>query len=170
MLLKCRRLAELDFSKLMYVYEEGNVENGSEKYPGLPANRQLLQAEQDFYGYLQEVFFPTPGAVYMVWEEEDCYCSALRLEPYGDGLLLSALETAPALRRKGYAARLIRSVMQELGKKSPVTVYSHVSKKNIASLHTHLACGFEIVKDHAVYLDGSVTHNACTLCAYTPSL
>ena len=42
-------------------------------------------------------------------------------------------------------------------------VYSHVSKRNQASLSTHFSCGFQIEKDYAVDLDGTVTTRQVTL-------
>lgn len=155
-----RTMKKLDFAALMEVYAEGNQENGRDQWPGEPAGQQLLLAEQEFYQYLRECFFPTEGAVYFVWEENGKYASALRLEPYRDGLLLEALETAPAMRRNGYAAALIRAVQSEVpGKK----LYSHVSKRNVPSLRTHERCGFHKILDYAVYADGSVMHNHVTL-------
>lgn len=162
MLLTVTTLVELDFSALMQVYAEGNAENGQELYPHLPAGQQILSAEQDFYSFLREVFFRTPNAVYKIWVENGRYVSALRLEPYRDGLLLEALETAPTHRRQGYAKQLLRETLNQM---EQYTVYSHVSKKNEASLRTHLACGFQRIGEYAVYADGSVLHNSCTLLA-----
>lgn len=153
-------MRELDFGALMQVYEEGNLENGAEFYPNLSGNEQLIRAQEDFYAYLRECFFQTDGAVYAIWEGQGRYLSALRLEPWQDGLLLEALETAPDLRGRGYAKALIRSVLGILPEQ---TVYSHVSKKNTASLAVHAACGFEKCKEYAVYADGSVRHNSYTL-------
>lgn len=150
-----KTMRELDFSALMEVYIEGNEEK-AEKY----GDGGLLRAEQDFLVYLQDVFFRTQGAFYCVWLEENRLVSALRLEPYQDGWLLEALETAPHSRRKGYAKALMTAVLQYMDGQ---TVYSHVSKHNDASLRTHLACGFEKYLDHAVYIDGSVTPRAFTL-------
>ena len=161
MLVVMKSMRELKFSQLMGVYEESNRENGEEFYPELPEGQQLLRAEQDFHQDLRECFFRTEGAMYAVWTEQGDYVSALRLEPYQDGLLLEALETAPNHRRKGYAAALIRAVLElpEISK-----VYAHVHKKNIASLRTHESCGFRRVLEHAVYIDGSVRTNSCTYC------
>lgn len=158
MLYIARTLKELNFSALMEVYSEGNRENAREKYPELPEGWGLLRAEQDFYLYLQDSFFRTSGAVYAVWVEDKKYVSALRLEPYKDGLLLEALETAPAYRRKGYAETLIRAALPE-GK-----IYSHVHKKNEPSLKLHEKCGFRRISEQAVYIDGSVNSRCCTLC------
>lgn len=156
-----RKLNELDFAQLMAVYEEGNLENGAELWPDLPQGQQLLRAEQDFYQYLRECFFTTEGAYYALWEVDGIYVSALRLEPYQDGLLLAALETAPAYRRKGYASELIHGVLeQERDRK----IYSHVSKRNIPSLRAHARCGFHRILEHAVYADGSVMTKSCTFC------
>ena len=101
-----------------------------------------------------------PGAVYALWVEDGRYRSALRLEPYEDGLLLEALETAPKYRRQGYAEKLMRAVQEAF----PQKIYSHVSKRNKASLAIHEKCGFRQVLDYARYIDGSVAHNAITLC------
>ncbi len=161
MLCVARKLKELSFGKLMEVYAEGNQENGREFWPEEHPARQQMLAEQDFYDYLQQVFFTTPGAVYAIWQPEDVYISALRLEPYQDGMLLEALETAPEHRGKGYAKALVNAVLESWPE---VRIYSHVSKSNEASLRVHENCGFRKIRDHAVYVDGSVRHNAVTLC------
>lgn len=160
MLREFRSLRELPFGALMEVYAEGNAENGLDLWPDLSAGEQLLRAEQDFYQYLQQVFFRTAGAVYYGWEVNGKLCSALRLEPYRDGLLLEALETAPDHRRKGYAKMLVTAVLECTGGQR---IYSHVGKKNIPSLRTHDACGFCCISQQAVYADGSVNDRCCTL-------
>lgn len=162
MLHTVKKMNELVFSSLMEVYEEGNRENGEELWPELPEGLQLLRAEQTFHQYLRECFFATPGAVYCLWLENGRYVSALRLEPYQDGLLLEALETAPDLRSRGYASSLIKAVLQQFGDQK---IYSHVSKRNTASLRTHEKCGFHRIADHAVYADGSVMQNHVTFCS-----
>ena len=160
MLYLADKLNKLNFAQLMEVYVEGNEENGEEMWPELPKGQRILRAEQSFYEYLQEGFFPSDGAGYAVWIENERYVSALRLEPYEDGLLLEALETVPTKRRKGYAEKLIRAVQEQFRQK----IYSHVSKKNTASLMVHQKCGFVQVLDYAKYIDGSVARNALTLC------
>ena len=161
MLILARSIRDLSFSRLMEVYIEGNLENAEEFYPNLTEGQKLMQAEQDFYQYLNEVFFRTSDAVYAIWEEQGTYVSALRLEPYRDGLLLEALETAPPSRRQGYAEKLIRAVQKQF---SNQRIYSHVSKKNAASLRVHEKCGFRRISEYAAYIDGSVNQRACTLC------
>ena len=161
MLILAQSIRDLSFSKLMGVYIEGNLENAEEFYPDLPEGQKLMQAEQDFYQYLNEVFFRTSGAVYAIWEAQGSYVSVLRLEPYRDGLLLEALETAPPSRRQGYAEKLIRAVQEQF---SNQRIYSHVSKKNAASLQVHEKCGFRRISEYAAYIDGSVNQRACTLC------
>lgn len=162
MLILARSLRELRFGELMSVYSESNMESTSD-WPDLPAAFALQLAEQDLYQYLLDVFFPTPGAICALWEEEGKYVSALRLEPYRDGLLLEALETAPGHRRKSYAASLIQAVQNHLRQQGPVRLYSHVSKRNTASLKTHEKCGFSVISDHAVYINGSVDYRCCTM-------
>ena len=145
----------------MSVYAESNSENGQEFWPEESSHRQIALAEQEFYSYLRQVFFKTDGAFYAVLEQDGQYVSALRLEPYRDGLLLEALETAPDHRRKGYATVLVRDVLEHTGN---IKIYSHVGKRNFASLRTHESCGFRIVSDFAVYADGSVNQRCYTLC------
>ena len=159
MLILAHSIRELQFSDLMVVYADSNREKATD-WPNLPPMFALQLAEQDHREYLQDVFFRTDGAVLAVWEENGTYVSALRLEPYKDGLLLNALETAPIHRKKGYAARLIRAVQENMGN---VKIYSHVNKRNVPSLKTHEACGFRVISDCAVFLSGSVDYRSCTL-------
>ena len=164
MLLIAKSLRGLSFPKLMEVYVEGNRENGGDRYPGETPDRQLALAEEDFREYLSQVFFAAEGAAYFILEEAGRYVSALRLEPYEDGLLLEALETAPEERRKGYAAHLICETAAHLKQSGPVRLYSHVLRGNTASLRTHEKCGFRRVADFAVCVDGSVNQKMYTLC------
>ncbi len=150
MLYIAKSLNDLDFRALMDIYEEGNAEKGD-----------ILQAEQDFYQYLRQVFFKTEGAYYCLWQVDGIFVSALRLEPFMDGLLLEALETAPGKRRMGYATALIQAVLSHTGAEK---IYAHVHKRNLPSLKTHRKCGFEIVSEVARYIDGSVNTNSYTMC------
>ena len=159
MLILVTSLRQLRFGELMEVYADSNEEKATD-WPNLPHGYALTLAEQDFRQYLDEVFFKTDGALCAVWEESGKYVSVLRLEPYRDGLLLEGLETHPEQRKKGYAGMLISAVQQHLG---PVKIYSHVSKRNLASLRTHEKCGFAKISDHAVYINGSVDYRCCTL-------
>lgn len=167
MLTVAKSLSQLRFSELMDVYVEGNRENGVDNYLQLPPEAQLLQAEQDFYAYLSQCFFPTPGAVYYTWSEKGRYVSALRLEPYRDGMLLEALETHPECRGRGYAKALLRAVLEQAEYEK---IYVHISRRNGASIAVHTGCGFRKVLDHAVYADGSVLHSSDTYLYEKPTL
>lgn len=153
MLLVAHGLRELDFPKLMEVYLEGNLEKTAE-------SSGLLEAEEDFRQYLRDSFFAAPGAAYYVWVQGGRYVSALRLEPYKDGLLLEALETAPDCRRMGHAGALLRAMLMAEGTRP---IYSHIVKGNAASLRAHESCGFRRMLEYAVYIDGSVNDRACTM-------
>lgn len=163
MLIVAHSLKQLHFGKLMEIYVEGNLENGAEQAPDETEARQIQIGEDQFYQYLHDVFFMSRDCCYAVWAENGRYISALRLEPYSDGLLLEALETVPDHRRKGYAVKLIQAVQEELLTQGCVTIYSHIKKTNTASLRTHEKCGFQIIKDYAAYIDGSVNNRAYTL-------
>lgn len=167
MLTVAKTLKALQFSSLMAVYEESNRENGEEFYPNLPPQEQLLQAEQDFYNYLRDGFFKEPGGAYYIWSAQGQYVSALRLEPYQDGLLLEALETHPAFRGRGYAKQLIRAVLETADYEK---IYVHISRRNAPSIAVHTACGFRKILDYGVYVDGSVNHYTDTYLYEKPTL
>lgn len=151
---------ELDFEKLCAVYRESILQKADKTYPEEECAAALHRAEADFEAYIREVFFRLDGAFYSVWEEGGQYLSALRMEPHRDGYLLTSLETAPDHRRRGYAEKLILEVTAFVGK----TVYAHVHKKNTASMALHHKCGFQQILDYAVFLDGTVSQRAWTLC------
>ena len=163
MLLLIDKLSELRFLDLMDVYRGSNIQNGSKRYPNESHEIQLINAENDFYCYLKSVFFHQPDSLYAIWEAGGHYQAALRLEPYSDGTLLCALETAPGARRQGFAVALIQAVLTYLREANTEKVYSHVAKNNLASIAVHQKCGFQILKNYAVYSDGSVFHNTITL-------
>ena len=125
-------------------------------------NLQSIYAEQDFYTYLEE-FFKEPAARYAIWLNDMCYVSALRIEPYMDGLLLNALETIPHARKCGFATLLIQALVEHLRLEGNGKLYSHINKENVASLKVHLSCGFSIVSKEATYLDNTVHFDAFTL-------
>ena len=157
MLICVDQLEKLNFGMLMQVYEETNLKGNGQS--------GLLDEEQSFYQYLREIFFKTQSAFYAIWVENSQYVSALRIEPYKDGLLLAALETKPSQRRKRYASLLIDSVLAMLTDLDPcVRIYAHVHKENIASQRVHVQCGFRKIADFASFIDGSVSHDAYTFC------
>lgn len=159
MLLVCKKLYQLRFGELMEVYSESVAENAAEFYPNLSENEQIIQAQQDFYAYLQQDFFTREGDTYCVWEDNGKYICALRLENYQDGLLLEALETRPEYRKQGYGEKLIRSVQALVGAQK---IYSHIGHRNEASLAVHRKCGFEKILNYARYADGSVNDRCGT--------
>lgn len=159
MLCVYKKLHQLRFGELMEVYSESVAENGKEFYPNLSENEQIIQAQQDFYVYLQQGFFTKQEDIYCIWEENGKYICALRLESYQDGLLLEALETRPEYRKQGYAEKLIRAVQALVGEQK---IYSHISHRNVASLAVHRKCGFEKILNYARYADGSVNDRCGT--------
>lgn len=160
MILRISSLQEISFGKLMELYKEGNFENAKELYPNTDLSAAMLEAEQDFYAYLHDVFFKTEEACYFILEKDEQYVSGLRIEPYMDGYLIEALETHPEHRHKGYATYLLNEVTSKFDK----PLYSHISKNNAASLSVHKRCGFKIILDYAEYIDGSHKQSSYTLC------
>ena len=151
----------IDFQQLIQVYEESIKKDGMELYSHLDDNRQVLEAEQDFYRFLSD-FLRIPGAFYALWTVDGSYRAALRIEPYKDGALLTGLETASDCRRQGYASSLITATLRYLSQSATHKVYSHISNQNLASVMTHQKCGFRKISDCAVFLDGSVNRKSST--------
>lgn len=146
MLIMAENLHQISFLQLAQIYYDPQAGYGG---------------DSDFYTYLKDCFFGEYKGIYAIWEEKGRYVSALRLEPYKDGFLISGLETALEYRRRGCARHLLEGVLSQVSGK----VYSHVMKNNIASLSLHQQCGFEKLSDSARYLDGSADSRAWTLLA-----
>ena len=151
MLKVIRCMAELPFGNLMEIYAQTNRERGCQ-WPAETEARRIALAEQEFYAYLRQCFFTLPGSHYFLWEEQGRAVSALRCESYKNGYLLTALETAPDRRDKGYATALLKAV---LGYIETGSIYVHIHRDNIASVTIHLRCGFTKIKSGACLLDGS---------------
>ena len=159
MIKKFDNISQICFSELMRVYEEGNVDNAKIRYSNMDANAAVLQVEQDFYAYLEEVFFAAKDAKYYVLSENEKYLAALRIEPFENGVLLEGLETRPGFRCCGFAKQLVGRMLSEVD----CPVYSHVMKDNFPSLRTHYSCGFEKYSDTANMINGSINRDCFTL-------
>ena len=153
------RSSDMPKSALFSICRESLLEQGRTEYPSLSEGQALEQAELDLWEYLRTDFFSQHG-LYAFWEKEGRPVSALRLEPFRDGMLLEALETMPEERCKGNAKALIAAVQKEF---CPCVLYSHVAKDNLPSLKVHRECGFTEESDHAVFVDGSVSSRYFTL-------
>jgi RimJ/RimL family protein N-acetyltransferase len=162
MLVVARSMRELPFEQLMSLYAESNQHRAMRQYPHETLARGMALVEQDFSDYLRNDFFVAAGAMYCLWMEEGEYVSALRLEPWKDGLLVTALETVPAHRGKGYACALLTAVQSMLAQQGDGRLYSHVHRKNEPSILVHEKCGFRRISDVAVFLDGSVDSRSGT--------
>ena len=138
-------MADLDIEQLLCLYTEWNL------------------VEYEFLDFLRNDFFRQKDAFVAVWAPQGRYKSALRVEPYGDGLLIASFCTAPNERRKGYGYLLVTEVLKHLSTCSYKVVYSHIDKKNHPSIHLHKKCGFQLFTDYAKYLDGTVTYNSFTM-------
>ena len=148
---------------LASVYEESNKENAKrDGHSGL-SNISFLEAEMDFYDYMS-YFLQDQNSFLAIWAENDQYLSAVRIEPYSDGVLLSGLETILAERRKGYAGRLLQELMIYLKGRDVHKVYSHIKRSNTGSISVHMRCGFDRCLDYAKCIDGSILQNMDTYC------
>lgn len=158
MLIKITDYNDIDESKLMAIYAEGNLENTDYFYPQI-ADKALAvkKVERDFCDYIKTEFLNGKN-VYYIWESDGIWVCALRLNCINDNFyFLEALETAPGFRQKGYASQLLSAVTDEIKSKGSFKICDCVGKKNIASLNTHKKCGFKIVSENAYdYLQNEI--------------
>lgn len=157
MLKVVRSMSELPFEQLMEVYHESNIRCAQRHWGEYSTEYGLEMVRRMAYEELQCGFFSIPDAAVCLWMWEGECVSALRLEPWEDGWLLTALETAPACRKKGYAQALLAAVQANLAQSGPVRLYSHIHRHNAASIRLHRQCGFRQIADTAQLLDGTVT-------------
>jgi len=151
-------LTDSELALLMEIYAEGNEENAEYFFPDMERENAIRLVEQQFAEYLREDFFSEEGNLLYVLEAEGHWASALRLYPTPEGYYIEALETKPALRRRGYGREILRQVIDEL--EPPCTVRDCVSRKNLPSIRTHLAAGFTQVEEAKNLLDGTVNEKA----------
>lgn len=157
-----KSINKLNLEQFLSVYEDSSRKNGRLSHKDISETQQLLKAEDDLIAYMRE-FFQQKDVFCALWVADGVYRSILRIEPYRDGVLLHALETAPNDRNMGYGQQLVTSVLEYLKTNGCGKVYSHIEKRNLPSLHLHEKCGFCKISDSATYIDGTVTQSSCTM-------
>lgn len=126
------------------VYAEAIRENALERDPLAGGTQALFHAEENrFVDFLCQFFRGYRNRYYVLCDNDE-WVAALRLTLLDGYYYLEALETAPQHRKKGYATLLIQLVLKRLKKHGKVHIRCCVSKKNTASLATHMKCGFVI--------------------------
>lgn len=144
------------------IYGESIRKRGEKQFGYASEERQHLLAQEDFYLYLRDIFFGRKDSRYYFWQEDGHLVSALRVEPHEDGLLIEAMETMPGMRGRGYAGELLKAVLEDLKENGAAVVYSHIDKRNTASIAVHKKCGFYQIRDYAALIDGSVSNRYAT--------
>lgn len=149
MMIKIIKPNDIDDNKLMAVYAESNFENTDYFYPEITDKTEAVKkVEYNFCNYIKTEFLNLTN-IYYVWEHDGIWVSALRLNYVKDNIyFLEALETAPDFRKQGYATQLLTAVINDLKTKGTFKICVCVGKNNIASLHTHKKCGFNIVSEN----------------------
>ncbi len=152
-LLRFDRMEDVDFPKLMEIYRESNLENIPYFFPEeTDRERGLRRVEAGFRDYLQNDFFAESGNRLYVLADEARWCAAIRLSPLSEpgNWYAEALETAPALRRRGYARKLLELLCRALAEEGPFALRDSVGKRNEPSLAFHRAAGFTVWQENAV--------------------
>lgn len=148
-LLKINSFDDLNMDQLNKIYTESSVENAPHFFPNEKDIYKAIQLyEEGFREYLKDDFYSQTGRTYWVWQEDNQWVSALRTTFIKDNLYyIEALETNPQYRKQGYAGKLLLTVIEAFKAKGAFELCDCVSKKNIASLKTHLKAGFSTVSD-----------------------
>lgn len=158
-----RTCAQLEYRKILDVYEGSLRQIANDSYGGMDPNVGMIYAEQDFYAYIRDVFLKTEGAFYGIMEMHGMYVCAVRVEPYLDGMLIAGLETMPSCRSRGFAYELLSEVGAYLVDCGCTAVYSHIHKDNFSSLRVHEKCGFTCLREDAVLIDGTISYDMRTM-------
>lgn len=169
-LLAIKSPEELDIPKILAIYRESSMKNCQRMHPAETAADSLEQYEAGYVAYMREEFFAQPGRLWMVETVDGLWASTLRLIPLEEPntWMIGSLETHPDHRRKGYAAQLLTDTIQYLEETcGEVALLSGVGKRNIASLQTHLRCGF--IREKETWTEGDVTSDrTCTMAYRSP--
>lgn len=144
MLVKVNELTEKTQRLLMDIYEEGNIKNISYLYPDIEdIEAGKKKVEEGFINYIKNEFLINDDNRYYVWESDGIWISAMRVYKISSNLYyIEALATHDNYRRRGFAEKLICSVIEELKTTGEFEMKSITSKTNIASQRTHEKCGF----------------------------
>lgn len=144
-----RKSEEIDFNKLMDVYEESNWENLSmvESDIDEKSDKNILyqKVRQAYTDYLKNDFLKSGKNYMAILIDEKTYLSALRLYDEGKFFLIEALETNPSFRRKGYGGKLLSKVLDNFANREEIR--SEVGKNNKKSLKLHKKLGFKIKEE-----------------------
>lgn len=150
------------FSELLQICSESlQTRNGN---IGIVTDSQIyrMNKEQYYYEDLISYFLHDHGKMFF-WEESGEHVSACRMIMEDNRFLLHNLETKPSARRKGYAKKLLSSIIDHLANKKGNIICVHIKKDNKPSVALHTAVGFLKVKDTARLLDGSVSSDYITM-------
>ena len=144
-----RKSEEIDFNKLMDIYEESNRENLSmvESDIDEKSDKNILyqKVRQAYTDYLKNDFLKSGKNYMAILIDDKSYLSALRLYDEGKFFLLEALETNPNFRRKGYGEKLLSKVLDNFANREEIR--SEVGKNNKKSLNLHKKLGFKIKEE-----------------------
>jgi ribosomal protein S18 acetylase RimI-like enzyme len=149
MIYRITKFEEIDSQKLMAIYREGNEENAEYFYPDEKDKAKAIRmVEKSFLNYIKTDFFSSGNNTYWILEINNVWISALRLYRIDEeAYYIEALETHPEFRKHGYATTLLNEVITAMKKLGTFKIFDCVSKKNEASIKTHLKCGFQNISD-----------------------
>ena len=150
--------ASMDFKMYKTLYRQRIEDLRLHNYRQLDYAEGVLASEENFWHDL-DTFLKLDDALVCVWSVDGKYISALRVERYKDGCLLTNLETDPDYRNNGYASLLITALKDYLTSNGCKCLYTHIAKRNRLSLMVHQKLGFQSICDFATLVDDTVSSN-----------
>lgn len=149
MLIEVKKLSDKDAMLLMAIYKESNKKNIPCFFPEIQSEEEGLRLVEEKYSeWLRDDFLKSKNTFCYVWEENHIWVSSLRFHCIESKMyFIEALETHPEYRRKGYAEKLINSIIDKLKRDGDFDIRSYTSISNEASRKTHNRCGFLTLKD-----------------------
>lgn len=149
MLIEVKKLSDKDALLLMAVYKESNKKKIAFLFPEIQSEEDGLRMVEDEYSkWLRDDFLKGKNTFCYVWEENNIWVSSLRFHYVENKVyFIEALETHPEHRRKGYAEKLINSIIDKLKEDGDFEIRSYTSITNEASRKTHSRCGFLTLED-----------------------
>ena len=108
--------------------------------PELAQKQAIIKG--DYFKYIESCPQDNNFYKYYIYKQNNKIVSLCRINIYGDKYLLEGLQTHKDYYRKGYASKLINSMISELKKDGIGVLYSEARIWNDASNHLQTKLGF----------------------------
>ena len=106
-----------------------------------------LEIKKNYLDYLKSLPESNSFKFYCIIKEEDIIVAMARIIKKDNYHYVEGLETHRNFRQKGYGKKCLSEVLTNCKSNDISKVYSKVRKYKLASLNTHISCGFQVLKE-----------------------